>query len=213
LVVPDARDGMNRPEHGVGHATVVVDVDVGEDVGLAPAGVGLRDTGNLSQCGHHFLVLAGVDRDEHIGGKHRSNSSCRPWSSLASRGSSAFRRRRTCEHCRLRSRWRSTCRPGSKRIQGTGCDTSLHSVQLGEATSAGGYYELKVAISSVAGMGFPYAARPRHPPAGAPNPPKRSPAGHFFATYLDQANRRLLAGRPIAEDDLVLWVGEQHPLK
>jgi hypothetical protein len=30
---------------------------------------------------------------------------------------------------------------------------------------------------------------------------------------LDQANGRLLAGRLVAEDDLVLWFGEQHPLK
>jgi hypothetical protein len=47
---PDARDGVNRHGHRVSHGTVVVAFDVGEDVGLAAAGVGLRDTGNLSQC-------------------------------------------------------------------------------------------------------------------------------------------------------------------
>lgn len=39
-----------------------------------------------------------------------------------------------------------------------------------------------------------------------------SDSGAFHGP-LDQANGRLLAGRLVAEDHLVLWVGEQHPLK
>jgi hypothetical protein len=70
----------------------------GEGVGLAPAGVGLCDAVNLSECGDHILVLAGLDGDEHVGGDHRSTSSSRPRSSLPSRGSSAFRARLGGEH-------------------------------------------------------------------------------------------------------------------